>query len=206
MKPEAVQRLITELDPAVPRECAYLIAITLGLRRGEVCGLSWRDIDFDNNVVDVCHSYDQLGNLKETKTKSGMRLLPLPKVTRDALLIQKEAQAWQFAKTSSYRKPEEGYLVQTDDTPVISTHYGERVSPSSLSRWWSTDRERFGLGGWSFHEMRHTYLTLLALHGVRPKVMQQLAGHYSSQITMDVYTHVNMDAKRKAVAAVSEMF
>lgn len=42
--------------------------------------------------------------------------------------------------------------------------------------------------------------------GVHPKVMQELAGHHSSQITMDIYTHVNMDAKREAVEAVSKLF
>ncbi|MBQ6586495.1 MAG: tyrosine-type recombinase/integrase [Coriobacteriales bacterium] len=54
--------------------------------------------------------------------------------------------------------------------------------------------------------LRHTYLTLLALSGVHPKVMQELAGHHSSKITMDIYAHVNMDAKRKAMAAVSKVF
>ena len=47
---------------------------------------------------------------------------------------------------------------------------------------------------------------LYAIKGVRHRVMQELAGHYSSQITMDIYTHVNMDAKREAVAAVSKVF
>ena len=78
--------------------------------------------------------------------------------------------------------------------------------PSSLSRWWTEDRVKYGLEGWCLHELRHTYLTMLALSGVHPKVMQELAGHYSSQITMDIYTHVNMDAKRDAVAAVSKAF
>ena len=55
-------------------------------------------------------------------------------------------------------------------------------------------------------ELGHTYLTMLALSDVRPKVMQELAGHCSSQITMDIYAHVNMDAKREAVAAVSKAF
>lgn len=206
MKPEQIQELIEGLDPEVPRECAYLVAITMGLRRGEVCGLSWKDIDFENGIVDVSHSFDGLGNLKETKTKAGMRLLPLPEVTREALLRQKAAQAEQFAKTNQWRKPEEGYLEQTEETPVIATHYGERVYPASLSRWWSEDRKRFGLDGWSFHELRHSYLTLLALNGVHPKVMQELAGHYSSQITMDIYMHVNLDAKKEAVAAVSKAF
>ena len=75
-----------------------------------------------------------------------------------------------------------------------------------MSRWWSIDREGFGLDGFTLHELRHTYLTMLAMGGVHPKVMQELAGHYSSQITMDIYTHVNMDAKREAVEAVSKLF
>lgn len=67
-------------------------------------------------------------------------------------------------------------------------------------------REGYGLGDFSLHELCHTYLTLLAVEGVHTKVMQELAGLYSSQITMDVYTHVNMDSKRDAVAAVSKLF
>ena len=107
---------------------------------------------------------------------------------------------------SSWRKPEEGYIEQTGDSPVISDNCGTRILPSSLSRWWTEDRAKCGLEGWCLHEFRHTYLTLLAIKGVHPKVMQELAGHYSSQISMDIYTHVNMDIKREAVAAVSEVF
>lgn len=206
MKPEQAHALIEALDPAVPCECAYLLGITMGLRRGEICGLSWGDVDFERRIVDVSHSFDGLGNLKETKTKAGMRLLPLSDITYEALLAQRDAQRAQFEKTNSFRKPEEGYLVQDESTPVIATHYGERVTPGSLSRWWKEDSGRFGLAGWNFHELRRTYLTLLALNGVHPKVMQELAGHYSSQITMDIYTHVNMDAKREAVMAVSSVF
>ena len=113
--PDKVRELVAELDPTDPHECAYLLAVTLGLRRGEICGLSWNDIDFERNIVDISHSYDNLGNLKGTKIKAGMRLLPLSPVTKDALLKMKEAQAAQFAKTNSFRKPEEGYLEQTED-------------------------------------------------------------------------------------------
>lgn len=204
--PDKVRELVAELDPTDPHECDYLLAVTLGLRRGEICGLSWNDIDFERNIVDISHSYDNLGNLKGTKIKAGMRLLPLSPVTKDALLKMKEAQAAQFAKTNSFRKPEEGYLEQTEDGPVIAGHYGERVQSGTMSRWWSVDRKEFGLEGYTLHELRHTYLTMLAMGGVHPKVMQELASHYSSQITMDIYTHVNMDAKRAAVDAVSKLF
>ena len=83
---------------------------------------------------------------------------------------------------------------------------GTRILPTSLSCWWTEDRAKYGLDGWCLHEFRHTYLTLLAIQGVHPKVMQEFAGHYSSQISMDIYTHVNMDSKRQAVDIVSAVF
>lgn len=89
---------------------------------------------------------------------------------------------------------------------MISYNSGTRVLPTGLSRWWTEDRSKYGLDGWRLHEFRHTYLTLLAINGVRPKVMQELAGHYSSQISMNIFTHVNMDSKREAVAAVASVF
>lgn len=191
--------LLSDLDPTSDRDCAYLIALTLGLRRGEVCGLSWGDIDFDERLAYINHSFDMLGNLKATKTKAGTRILPLPDVAHLALSIHKQAQAERYARTNKYRHPWDGYIGQGPETPIVSGKSGERIKPTSLSRWWNEDRKRFGLDGWTFHELRHTYLTLLARKGVHPKVMQSLAGHASSKITMDIYTHVNMDAKRDAV-------
>ena len=206
LNPDRAHVFIAMLDEKDDRECAYLLAITMGLRRGEICGLSWGDIDFERGIVDISHSYDTMGNLKETKTKAGMRLLPLPENVADALREHKKAQKERYDRTNQWRKPEEGYIEQTDESPVISDISGGRVLPSNLSRWWTEDRVKYGLEGWCLHELRHTYLTMLAMSGVHPKVMQELAGHYSSQITMDIYTHVNMDAKREAVAAVSKAF
>lgn len=206
LSPDQVHLLIAMLDEKNPRECAYLLAITMGLRRGEVCGLSWNDIDFERRQVSITHSYDVLGNLKGTKTKAGTRLLPLADVTYDALVAQKQAQADHFASINRFRKPHEGYVEQTGETAVIATHYGKRVYPNSLSKWWTEERGKYGLEGWGLHELRHSYLTMLAMSGVHPKVMQELAGHYSSQITMDIYTHVNMDQKRQAANAVSALF
>lgn len=210
--PAKVQELIDTFDATNTHECAYLLAITMGLRRGEICGLSWGDIDFERNMVDVTHSYDNLGNLKGTKTKAGTRILPLHPVAREGLLQIKEAQKVAFEKNNLSRyqhkagRGEKEKLVQGPETPVITGKYGQRVLPTSMSRWWSIDRKEYGLPGYTLHELRHTYLTMLAMSGVHPKVMQELAGHYSSQITMDIYTHVSMEAKRAAVEAVSGLF
>lgn len=65
----------------------------------------------------------------------------------------------------------------SDPSPVITDNRGTRVLPTSLSRWWTEDRPKYGLDGWCLHEFRHTYFTLLAISGVHLKVMQELAGH-----------------------------
>ena len=81
-----------------------------------------------------------------------------------------------------------------------------RLNPNVLEAWWIRDRVLFGLDGWALHELRHSYLSTLALKGVHPKVMQELAGHASSEITMEIYTHVNMEIKRAAADVVSGLF
>ena len=206
LSPESVKDLIAQLDPREDQDCAFLLAIAMGMRRGEICGLSWGDIDFERGIVDVSHSYDELSNLKETKTKAGMRLLPLPDSIARALIAHKEAQIARFERINSRRKEDERKLQHGDDTPVIADNKGDRVKPYNLSHWWNRNRGAFGLEGWCLHELRHSYLSLLAANGVHPKVMQALAGHASSKITMDIYTHVNMDAKRLALEAVSSVF
>lgn len=72
----------------------------------------------------------------------------------------------------------EWHLEQTDQTPVIMTKYSERIKPSSLSRWWSLERGNYGLDDFSLHELRHTYLTLLAERACIPRSGPlQLADH-----------------------------
>lgn len=205
-----------ELDPTEPCELAYLLAVTTGMRRGEIAGLSWGDIDFDKSLLYVRHAYDTLGNFKDPKTGSGKRILPLSDFTTDALRKAKEALAEKIerkAKEASENGEEAHnpkwlgpWKVLDDSTAVIVNASGTRATPDSISYWWKRDRSGFGLGAYTFHELRHTYLTLLAEKGVHPRVMQELAGHSKPEITMMIYTHVNMDAKRSAVEAVSQVF
>ena len=58
IRPDAVHVMIAMLDETKARDMVYLIAVTMGLRRGEICGLSWKDIDFDRGIVDISHSFD----------------------------------------------------------------------------------------------------------------------------------------------------
>lgn len=212
LKPETIRAFIAQLDFTQEADIAYFLAVSTGMRRGEVCGLSWRDVDLESQVISIRSSYDCFGNLKEPKTKAGIRRLPMPGSVRDALETHKKAQKGRIDAYAAEQLAEkdgrklERCLEQDESTPVILSATMGRLSPNVLEAWWVRDREMYGLKGWSFHELRHSYLSTLALRGVHPKVMQELAGHASSEITMDIYTHVNMEAKRAAVDVVGDLF
>lgn len=80
------------------------------------------------------------------------------------------------------------------------------MHPAGLGRWWYRHRAAFGLEGWTLHELRHTFLTLAAKKGVHPSIMQKLAGHSTARITMEIYTHANMEDKRAAMNSLQEVF
>ncbi len=201
--PDKVKEFVGMLDPGEDSCCAYMLALCMGLRRGEVCGLSWGDVDFEQGTINVCHSVDVFNNLKSTKTKAGQRLLPMSDFVAAALHVLREFQEKRVAQLNRDRRQHgnaHGEQIElTDESPVIMNISGRRLNPTTLSKWWEDDRKTFGLDGVTFHELRHTYLSMLALNGVHPRVMQELAGHSDPQTTMQIYTHVNLDAKRQAV-------
>ena len=199
LTPERLRELIDALDCEGEAECGYFLAASLGLRCGEVCGLSWGDVDFAQGIVSVRHSYDHFGNLKSPKTRAGLRRLPMAPFVAEGLRRHRDAQSKRLAAEG--RDP-----LQADDAPVILGLDGERMRPDRLSaRWRDRDSGPLGLKGWCLHELRHSYLSMLAAQGVHPKLMQELAGHSDSHITMDIYTHVNMDQKRGAADVVQAL-
>lgn len=111
-----------------------------------------------------------------------------------------------FSRATLHRGLKKGWSEQTEDTPVVLDFYAQRVHPDTFGKWWERDRKLLGLDGWCLHELRHSYLSMLAQQGVHPKVMQELAGHASATITMDIYTHVNMDQKREAADVMEDAF
>ena len=193
MRESELKAFVAELDATDEHDFAWRLAATLGLRRGEICGLSWGDVDLDERTVTVAHSFDRTGNLKSPKTGAGRRTLPLTEENAAAFAAHWSAQV------------ERGIRVRDKD-PVVVTESGTRVAPDLLSKWWARDRKALGAEKFTIHELRHSYLTALARAGVHPKVMQELAGHANSQITMDIYTHVDMTGKRAAAEALQAYF
>lgn len=84
-----------------------------------------------------------------------------------------------------------------------TSEYVVDLDPHAVTRWWARHRDALGLSGTSFHVLRHTYITMLARAGVHPSVMQALARHSDSRVTMEVYTHTVIDEQRAAAARMA---
>lgn len=185
---DSLRELIGKLNPGEPNDIAIMLCALLGVRRGEAVALCWGDIDFDRLTVSISKSLEEDGTPKSPKSRAGIRNLPMPELMEDALRTRKMAQRAAMPEC----------LNQTDDTPIVSDELGRRLLPHSLTTWWRRNRAAYGQPNLTIHELRHTYLSMMAMADVHPKVMQELAGHASSQTTMDIYSHVNMSAKKTA--------
>ena len=177
-------RLLIAMLPAT-NACAVavLLAVTTGLRSSELRGLMWIDVDLQNGVLEVARAARKDGSIKDTKTKAGRRVIPLPLAAMDALKKWREC------------VPDADYVVCGLD--------GERYEASAVGRWWRRHRHEYCCDGITLHELRHTYVTSLARAGVHPTMMQELAGHSSSRVAMEIYTHLSLDDKRAAVASLN---
>lgn len=202
LKSDEAVKLIASLDAADAMGIAAILCVTCGLRRSEAMALAWSDVR--DGILVVSKSLDEDGTVKSTKSKAGVRAIPLPKAASASLEKRRAAQDADFASVRARMPSESGWPVQGPDTPVVSNAFGEHLKPHSLSTWWRRNRSGLGMEC-TIHELRHTYLTMLAESGVHPTVMQELAGHSSSEITLEIYTHVQMGQKIAAVAGLDAL-
>lgn len=207
---EELDKLVGRLDPANSYHCAVLLAGSLGLRRGELCGLSCGDVDFESMTLSVRHSYDRFGNLKEPKTGAGRRALPLSPFAALVLSVRMQVLVDLYGAEDGYTATRtvrgKEVIMPAPDRPLLTGPTGDRLPVNSLSVWWRRHREGLGVDRLTLHELRHTFLSVAAGRGVHPSVMQKLAGHKDPSITLRIYTHVNMETQRAAMDAIAGAF
>lgn len=193
---EQLARFLAALDSLPPdsHTVGVRIAVLAGLRRGEIVGLQWRDLD--GTTLMVRRSMGECDRLyKEPKTAAGSRDVPIPPQLRDCLYRWKSAQADRLAAIG---------VEQTDETPILTSSTGGYVHPQNFDRWWRRNRATFGLDGVVLHELRHTYLTMLASSGAPFQVLKSLAG-WSDAAMANRYVHEDSEANEAAVEALAEM-
>ena len=194
-------------------EALYTLAVTTGMRRGELLALKWRDVDLGQGSggASGTHASGQPAlQVRATlqKTKGGF-VYAEPKSARSRRRIALTAAAAEALRMHRARQAEERLVVGPeweDHDLVFCTHQGRPLIGSNvLNQNFHPLLKRAGLPRIRFHDLRHTAATLLLLRGVHPKVVSELLGHSSVSLTLDVYSHVLPDMQREATTALDCM-
>ena len=165
----------------------FYTELTTGLRRGEICGLMWRDFDENAGTLKILRSVNvpKRGEMEigETKTERGRRTIRLPPSTVQRLKERKKhaISQWIFPEPLAPEKP---------------------VRPSAAYYWMKRILKEAGLPAIRFHDLRHTFATLSLENGMDVKTLSAMLGHVSAATTLDIYTHITGDMQRAAAASI----
>ncbi len=167
------------------------LAIATGLRRGELCGLQWRDVDFCTGQLEVCRSVAATdGGATAKSTKTGRtRKLSLDSETLDRLLAHRQ-EMQQRATLDEMTVSSNAY---------IFSHALECTTPIHPDNVTGTFRRLPGNNGVRFHDLRHAHATQLLARGVDIPTVSGRLGHANSSTTLNIYAHV-LDANDRAAA------
>ena len=167
LTPAEIRRLLEAQEE--PLKTLLLTATLTGMRQGELFGLQWGDIDFDGHRIHVRRSlwHGELGTPKSRRSRRVIDMAP----TLEAALHRLSAE-----------RHSDFVFCSRDGTPMDADNFRHRDFPRAL--------RRAGLRHVRFHDLRHTYTSLLIAQGAHPKYIQVQLGHASIQTTLDRYGHL----------------
>ncbi|GAA2253463.1 site-specific integrase [Streptomyces amakusaensis] len=182
-----------------PLYAAFVLAVALGFRRGEVVGLRWENVDLDRREIRVRTQRQRVaGEAYEDDPKGRRRkqTLPLPAICVAPLRWQRMRQA-AMRERAGETWEESGY--------VFTTRSGKPVEPRNLYRSFTRVAKNAGLRVIRLHDARHGTATLLTAAGVAPRVVMEILGHSQIAVTMNVYAHVVQETQREAVSHMDRL-
>jgi len=160
-------------------------ALFTGMRRSELLGLRWRDVDLVLCEAHVSRSLHQLQTgeivIRPPKSKQGLRTVDLP--LSATLLLQ------DYKDKQTAQRATEGTQLSKDDL-IFSDVEGKPLLPNTVTHAWVKLVRRAGLKGVRLHDCRHSHASIMLKQGTHPKVVQERLGHASIQVTIDIYSHV----------------
>ncbi|MGP4083308.1 tyrosine-type recombinase/integrase [Streptomyces sp. KR55] len=200
LRPWSLDETLTFLETARtdPLYPAFVLAVALGLRRGEILGLQWRDVDLDRRTLTVRTTLHRGGKelyLDTTKNRRA-RVIPVPLMCVAPLRWQRLRQA--------ERKAAAGADWHESDH-VFTTRSGRPVEPRNLYRSFLRIASSAGLPQVRLHDTRHGCASLLFAAGVAPRTVMEILGHSQIAVTMNVYTHVSDDSRREAMSHMDRL-
>ncbi|MDF3288349.1 tyrosine-type recombinase/integrase [Streptomyces silvisoli] len=200
LKPWTLDETLTFLEAARtdPLYTAFVLAVALGMRRGEILGLRWSDIDLERRTLTVRNQLQRVQKeLYEDNTKNRRtRSIPLPLMCIAPLRWQRLRQ--QEQRTLAGSRWQEGDY-------VFTTRTGRPVEPRNISRSFERITGAASLPRIRLHDTRHGCATLLFAAGVPPRVVMEILGHSQIAVTMNIYTHVSDSNRREAMGHMDRL-
>jgi integrase len=170
-----------------------MLAVTTGLRRGELLALRWANIDLATGTITVVQSLEQTKEglrFKSPKTHRSRRSIALPAITVEALRSHRVNQAKERLSLGP---------VYVDHDLVCPRPGGAPWPPDMFSTAFAAFVRRSGMKPFRFHDLRHSHASHLLRAGVHPKIVSERLGHSTVGITLDTYSHVLPGMQKDAV-------
>ena len=208
--PRPIKKIMRTLTPVevehlleVAKESYYYpiiyFAVSTGLRLAEILGLRWRDIDLDMlsiSVNQVLYKRNGVTTFKEPKTQHSRRRISMTPKLAAMLRDYKTNREWLYIQSNK--------LFALDDL-LFTTYRGQPFNPSVIGHNFRKIALQANLSGVRFHDLRHTFASLMLLRGVSPKIISEALGHSSVAFTMDTYSHIIDGMQSDAMALLDEV-
>jgi integrase len=174
----------------------WTLAATTGMRRSELLGLRWRDIDLDGSRLSVVQTLVMV---------KGELIFGEPKTKRSARVVHLDAGTVAVLRRHRIETLERGLQTGTPVPDLVFTLDDEPIRPSLASRRFPKLAQQAGLPRIRFHDLRHTWATLALANGIHPKIVSERLGHSSIAITLDTYSHVTGTLQADAAEQVASL-
>lgn len=176
----------------------YAFLLQTGLRTGEMTGLKWSDIDFENRIISVKRTMGYKYKNKEwqtgePKTKNSCRKIPL---TQEAINILKDQKRKNQSLKIIKLEFSEYVFLNTMGKPVATSNYDDSLE--NLAK-------KSAIKKLSMHTLRHTFATRCIEAGMKPKTLQMILGHSNIGTTMNLYVHTTEEEKKKEIESIEKM-
>lgn len=177
----------------------FLLVLQTGLRTGELVGLKWEDLDFENRKITISRSMEfryeyQEFKVGEPKSKHGYRTIPMTQTAYEILKLKESQKDTRYVCAEKYA---DFVFLCRKGSPVKNSTYDTALYKLT---------EKAGIDHISMHTLRHTFATRCIEAGMRPKTLQGILGHANIGITMNLYVHNTEEEKEKEIKKFEEAF
>jgi integrase len=195
-----IRRLLEAVE-GTQFEALYYLAVTTGLRQGELLGLKWSDVDWSVPCLKVQRQLQRVAGkglvFAEPKTTAGRRVVVLGPSAVAKLKQHLRRQLREREKSAKARWP--------DNDLIFPSSRGTPMGPRNLLRHFKTTLKEASLPMIRFHDLRHTAASLMLMQGTHPKVVQERLGHSQISVTLDTYSHVLPSLQAEAAEKIDEL-